>query len=333
MGDPTSRLPPGVPRDKLATYGNPDCSRLKGLPKHMLQKGPGTLGVTFANFNKASRGGGGGERGTGASGAGAWRACPSAGVAPCAADQLRAKGQLLPAYAWRPAAETPPASLCPLRGRSSGPPAPADPAHRGVVVAAAVPRGPGGHFRRLCARVHRQGLPLRQPRGGRKVLALAAGPAASARQLGRPGAARQSCPPGRGALLAGSPSFPASPPACASLLQCLSLVTEVSHCLVDCINPSKHMNDKGRRGSKHSPTAKQGRQSALLLSVRLHGGVWHCCSGAPLEEGRGQSHGTQPTGCFHCLRHRTCVPPYRPDPLVVRMPCRHDQITCRSIRR
>lgn len=61
MGDPTSRLPPGVPRDKLATYGNPDCSRLKGLPKHMLQKGPGTLGVTFANFNKASRGGGGGE--------------------------------------------------------------------------------------------------------------------------------------------------------------------------------------------------------------------------------------------------------------------------------
>lgn len=52
MGDPTSRLPPGVPRDKLATYGNPDCSRLKGLPKHMLQKGPGTLGVTFANFNK-----------------------------------------------------------------------------------------------------------------------------------------------------------------------------------------------------------------------------------------------------------------------------------------
>ncbi|KAL4444913.1 hypothetical protein ABPG77_003963 [Micractinium sp. CCAP 211/92] len=52
MGDPTSRLPPGVPRDKLATYGNPDCSHLKGLPKDMLQKGPGTIGVTFANFNK-----------------------------------------------------------------------------------------------------------------------------------------------------------------------------------------------------------------------------------------------------------------------------------------
>lgn len=52
MGDPTPRLPKGVPRDRLATYGNPDCSKLKGLPKHMLQKGPGTLGVTFANFNK-----------------------------------------------------------------------------------------------------------------------------------------------------------------------------------------------------------------------------------------------------------------------------------------